>query len=465
MIYRLHEDLLLRGWQYLPCTIVNKKNGHVIFVSREDMAVLELANGRISFDLPFISDAQRKAAAEMADQKLLIACEREDPIDEKQKYRFHDNRYMDSAHWSVTGRCNYTCRHCYMSACENKYGELSHETVMKIIDEFAECGIYQVSLTGGEALVRADFFEMVDALTDRDIFITTVYSNGRLVNEKTLSEFEKRGLHPEFNMSFDGTEGWHAWLRGVKDADSEIDRAFRLCREHGFPTGAEMCIHDRNKHTLRDSVNYLASVGCRSLKTNPVSDEGTWHDNGYGRSISNEDLFETYLEYVPHYYEDGEPLSIMLGGFFSAVPSSDIYSIPTLKPGMDVDRFCVCGHARKHMYISPEGRVMPCLSLSGMDIKEKFPLVTERGLKECLTDSSYIDLVTKKAREVIEHNTRCKECEFAKMCCGGCRAAALATTPDDILGIDESSCLILKGGYVGKIDEAVHRVAPDRKRV
>jgi len=459
MYYKLDENLLLRGWQKLPYAIVNKRTGSTSFVNNEVMSVLDIANGKINFDLAFISDEQRKIAEQLVEKKVIIPCDSASEITDNQKYLFHDNRYMESVHWSVTGRCNYKCKHCYMWACENKYDELSHEEVMEIVKQLAECGIRRISLTGGEALLRNDIFEIIDALIANDIVITTVYSNGHLVNESTLSEFEKRGIYPEFNMSYDGTEGWHGWLRGVPEADNAIDRAFRLCREHGFPTGAEMCIHKKNKHTLRDSVNYLASVGCKSLKVNPIADVGAWKDNGYGESINMKELFDLYLNYIPEYYEDGKPLTIMLGGFFYASPNFDNYQIPMNKIEMDLDKFCVCGHARNHLYISPDGRALPCMSLTGMKIQEKYPLILEHGLRECLTESAYLELITKKAREIVNHNEQCNNCEYVNRCCGGCRASALESHPDDILAIDEAACLLFKGGYIEKIDKVVKEVA------
>ena len=38
---------------------------------------------------------------------------------------------MQTVHWSVTGRCNYRCKHCFMSVPEARCGELSHETVLR----------------------------------------------------------------------------------------------------------------------------------------------------------------------------------------------------------------------------------------------------------------------------------------------------------------------------------------------
>ena len=145
-------------------------------------------------------------------------------------------------------------------------------------------------------------------------------------------------------------------------------------------------LHNGNKHTIRDSVNYLAGVGCQNLKIVPICNVGAWYENGYGKSISLEELFDCYLEYIPQYLE--------------------------------------------------------------------------HGLKYCLTESSYIDLVTKKASDVIKHNERCRDCEYATRCCGGCRAAALEYYPNDIMAIDESSCLFMKAGYIDKIEEAVRRVSP-----
>ena len=118
------------------------------------------------------------------------------------------NRFVRTAHWSITGKCNYRCRHCYMSAPDAKLGEIDHDTMMDLARQIADCGILEVSLTGGEPLVRRDFMELVDALLSYRIRIAQIYTNGKLVDEKLLDQLEERGIRPEFNMSYDGTQGW-----------------------------------------------------------------------------------------------------------------------------------------------------------------------------------------------------------------------------------------------------------------
>ncbi len=396
---------------------------------------------------------------------VISRCEKGDAISLEQEYKCYPARYIRTAHWSVTGKCNYRCKHCYMSAPDAKLGELDHKTTMSIAQQLIDCGVREVSFTGGEPLVRNDFMDIVDALIAGGIRITTIYSNGKLVTHKLLDELEKRGIRPEFNMSYDGTEGWHDWLRGIPGAGKIAEDAFLRCKERGVPIGAEMCIHHGNRHLLRDTVNRLNELGCRKLKTNPISNVGAWKEGGYGESISMEELYRLYLDYIPHYYEDGMPLSIQLGGFFSASPNRPgEYDIPCIKACTNPDKTCVCGHARMVMYISAEGRALPCMALSGMDIQQEFTLIPRLGLAKCITDSRYMRLIDTRATEILDHNPECKVCEHAMVCLAGCRASALETTPEDILAPDRAICGIFKGGWIEKIDRVMQEIRPGATR-
>lgn len=461
MFYKLHDKLLLRGWEKLPYALVEQGVSRPLFITRREMEALKLCNGRINTALPLIPQEMRDCLTELRQRGFIIPCEQGDSIRPDQEYRQYPARYIRTAHWSITGHCNYRCKHCYMSAPDAKFGELSHEEIMSIVQQLIDCGVMEVSLTGGEPLVRRDFMEIVDALLAGGIRITTIYSNGRLVTDKLLEQLAERGIYPEFNMSYDGVDGWHDWLRGIPDAGKIVEEAFLRCRDKGFSTGAEMCIHQGNKHLLRETVKRLGELGCRSLKTTPISNVGAWKEGGYGESISIDELYRLYLDYIPHYYEDGMPLSLHLGGFFMASPNKpDCYILPSVKHCTDPHKTCVCGHARMVMYISAEGRALPCMALSGMEIQEEFPLIPEVGLEKCITDSRYMRLIDTRATEVLAHNPQCGDCEYALQCLAGCRASALEANPTDILAPDPAACAIFKGGWIEKIHKTVAAVNP-----
>ena len=462
MYYRLKEQYLLRGWEKLPYALIDRKRSRPLFINAQEMDALKLCNGRIDLDLPLIPEDIRKMIPEIEKNGVIEACNAGESILPEQEYHKYPARYIRTAHWSVTGLCNYRCKHCYMSAPDAKYGELSHEQIMKMVDELAQCGVMNVSLTGGEPLVRKDFREIVAALVERNINITQIYSNGALVNEPLLKFLDSLGIYPEFNMSYDGP-GHHDWLRGVPGAEAAVDRAFCLCRDMGFPTGAEMCLHQGNKDTLRESIMHLKDVGCQSLKTNPISNVGEWAKNGYGESITMEELFQIYLDYVPKYYEDSMPISLMLGGFFSADPQKpDKWDIPLYHYPENPVKCCVCNHARMVMYISPEGRTLPCMSLSGMEIQEQFPLIPELGLAKCITDSFYMDFINTRADKVLAHNQECAGCVYRLWCQGGCRASGLDDSGQtDLLYRDPAACALFAGGWAAKLVKLMKQIRPE----
>jgi len=326
---------------------------------------------------------------------------------------------------------------------------------MSIIEQFRDCGISQVSITGGEPLIRADFFDIVDRLLAAGITIKQIYSNGKLVTPQLLDAFTARRCKPDFHMSFDGL-GWHDWLRGVDGAERAVLDAFKLCRDRGFSTGASMTIHRRNTQTLRDSVNLLGSLGVNSLKTNPVADAGSWLLNGGHNSLTTSEIHQVYLNYVPAFFNDGSPLTVMLGGFFKARKGSREYSIPAIRYSgtCEAERDCVCGHARANLYIDPDGRALPCMPMAGIDnVSAGFPLIQDRGLAACLTDSAYMRFADTRLSALLEHNAECAHCEYKYYCGGGCRAAALDGGKAHILGIDRAICCFFKEKWPERIKQ------------
>ena len=464
MYYRLNKKYSLRGWKKLPYAIVDNEVHAATFVNKTAFDALELCNGQIDLDLPLISNDIRRMVGKLEEQGIISPCSPGESIAEHQKYRRYPNRYMQMVLWSITGCCNSKCRHCYISGGENRYGEISHADAMKIAGDIRDAGVLCCSITGGDPLVRKDFWEILDCLLEGGVYVSTIYTNGYLVNDELLDDLEKRGIRPEFNMSFDGI-GYHDWLRGVDGAEKAVRRAFLLCRERGFPTGSEMCLWKENFHMLRDSINFLASVGCRSVKLNPVGDIGAWREGGYQEKhgLSMEETYGIYYDYLDDFYADLPDIIVEMGGFFRACGSApDTYTLPAVHTPGDPEKVCLCAHARNTMYISAEGRALMCMPFSCMDDFQKdYPKVQEIGLQACMTDSQYLELVNLRAARILEHNTKCRECPYKRVCLGGCRAEAMGSHPGDVLAPAEGNCKFFRDGWIPKIVDKVRSLRPE----
>ena len=65
-----------------------------------------------------------------------------------------------SAHLDVTYRCNERCQHCYLD--HDDQGEMTTAEIKDILDQLAEAGVFFLTLSGGESLMRRDCFEIIE---------------------------------------------------------------------------------------------------------------------------------------------------------------------------------------------------------------------------------------------------------------------------------------------------------------
>lgn len=467
MFYRLKPLYLLRGWKSKPRVLVQRPGNKAVDLSREQFQVLLLCDGETDVTADQLDEAMQNALQQCAEKGWIETCPKARPLERDQYYRYFKNRYVESVFWSVTGKCNYRCRHCYMDAPEGALGELSTEQALNLIDQMAACGVLRVDLTGGEPFVRRDFWQLVDRIRSHKINIGIVYTNGWLLNGPVLDAFESRGLKPEISVSFDGV-GWHDWMRGVPGAEKAALQALDLCRKRGFPTSVEMCLHKGNQDLMAQTVETLAAVGVTTIKISGVMKTDLWCRNCEGNAMSEKECTEAEIRYIPQYYEAGCPAAIQLGGviLLKRDGSYQILAEKNRNEEKAQDAY-LCWSARWSCYISPEGRLLPCMPMTSSPraIQERFPLVQEIGLQKGLDDSFYIAFVNRRLKDLLAVNQECAACAHRLTCGGGCRANALECD-GDLMGCDRGSCLLLKEGYAEKARQTAEqaRQAYERRR-
>ncbi|MDR2560746.1 MAG: radical SAM protein [Holophagales bacterium] len=456
MHYKLHDEIGLRGWDGSPYALRHFPSGRTEFVGEDFFQALSFCDGGFDCDSPLLTPLHRQLIGFAVKKGAAVPCEEGSGLAERQKYRLHPCKYISTAHWSITGKCNMRCRHCYMSAPQAKYGEISTQKALEIVNQIAAAGIAKVNLTGGEPLVRSDFWEIVDALRERDIVIEQVYTNGLLVNEALLGEFERRGMRPEFSLSFDGV-GWHDWLRGYEGAEKDTVRAIKLLRSRNFPVGIESAFHRDSIGAIGDTMRLLGELGVSSWKTNPAAGSGNWLNESRDLDLAKDELYDAYLKLIPEYFAAGSPLSVQLGGFFSCEKGGREYIFPSKKPYTDEEkrlREPLCGAARNMMYISADVRLLPCMPLAGLPVQDEYPSLHGSTIAEALNSSIYLERISAPISELFGKNDECAACEHRLPCNGGCRSAALSENNGaDYFGKDSWTCHFFKGGYEERIKE------------
>lgn len=456
MFYRLKPDYILRGWEGTAWVLIQRPQNRSWTLTREEFQALMLCDGETKLSDELFDETIRLELKQLEQDGAIELCAEASPLDPDQYYQYYQNRYMQRVFWSVTGRCNFRCRHCYMDAPDAALGELTKEEAFDLIDQMAECGVLNVDITGGEPFVRKDFWELVDRILSHKMVINQVYTNGWLLNDAILDEFEHRGLKPEFCISFDGV-GWHDWMRGVPGAEEAALRAFALCKKRGFYATASVCIHRGNLDALPQTVEALRTVGVTEIKTANVDMTDLWKCHSDGNAMTQREYMDAMIPYITWYYAAGRPIEdLEFGGiahlYQNAPGELSARCYDGTESCMD---YHLCGAIRKSCYITPEGRLLPCMPMTASPEQSKFPRVQDIGLRQGLSDSYYMQFVNGRIKDLFAANQECAACTYRYKCGGGCRAAALSGPDHNLMGCDRDMCAFWKNHYDVRISQAI----------
>lgn len=150
--------------------------------------------------------------------------------------------------WNSTRTCNLKCAHCYMDSDAQKYqGELTTEEAKRFIDDLAEFRVPVLLFSGGEPLVRPDFFELAEYAIGLGIRVT-LSTNGTLITPEVAARIKKIGVG-YVGISLDGLKDVNDKFRGKEGAFVAAMQGIQNCVSAGQRVGLRFTI---NRHNLEE---------------------------------------------------------------------------------------------------------------------------------------------------------------------------------------------------------------------
>ena len=456
MKYIISPNIALRSWKLVPFAYYIKGVREAQKLSREDFAFLCECDGS--------TDVQPSELSKSLEERGFIKEAKEgDSLSEWQQPRFHFNRYFPAANWSITGKCNYNCKHCFMAA-DNAHlmREFSREEWTRLIEDFDKCGVQTITLTGGEPLLHPDFLDIMREICRRGMTVMDLNTNGSLITPEILDEFRKMGASPRIKISYDCI-GHHDWMRGKEGAEEEAMRAIDLCLEKGFETMVQTCIHKYNLDTLYDTVELMAKKGVNRMRIIRTSEAPRWAENAGDACLGIEEYYNICMDLAEKYAASGLQMEIDLWQFMEIYPKERVFHVrPSAVYGCENEKYMkrpVCGGNRGTIGKNSDGSVVPCNQLAGFFEKHGYDLGNvKNGLQPLLTSGKYLDTVTCPVSKIYEHSEKCRNCGYFSHCRGGCRAISMAFT-NDYLEADPAKCIFFEKGYLKRLYELYDRVA------
>lgn len=362
--------------------------------------------------------------------------------------------------WNFTYTCNLRCKHCYEDAGKPK-SELSTEQALLVVDrlsETASVGLPALSFSGGEPLLRKDFFE-VAAYARKRIPYVSIATNGTLLTRDSVKLLKDASID-YVEISLDGaTKEVHEGFRRVPGCFEKTMNGIRNSIDEGLDTCVATTIHKENVGEFGKIVELVEGLGVRFMHFNYIPT---------GRAKAHVELDLTPRERLSiletigrrivdlsiqekrEKREDGKS-NVKVDRFFSTCPqyASVVKKIAkekrqqfavaahyaAMKGVETVASFLGgCGAGRLYMCLEPNGDMKPCVffptnsdTVRGNIIKDDLEEIWD-------TDEMFWRLRTRENLKSYEAGGRsigCGSCED-KYICGGCRARSYSYFNGDL---------------------------------
>ena len=136
--------------------------------------------------------------------------------------------------WDITYACNLRCKHCYSTSGIPWKDELNTEEALKAVDVLADAGVTIIAFSGGEPLVRRDFFQIARYAADKGMFVA-VATNGTLITKDMAKKMKESGIG-YVQISLDGKRETYEEFRGVKGIYDKVVEGIVNTKEAGLIT-------------------------------------------------------------------------------------------------------------------------------------------------------------------------------------------------------------------------------------
>jgi heme b synthase len=324
--------------------------------------------------------------------------------------------------WEITRTCNLYCAHCRASAGRRFYeGELSTAECLEVIDSILEVGRPILILSGGEPLLRKDFFTLARYAVGKGLRVVAG-SNGTEVTPEVALEMKQVPISrlaisidfptPSLQDSFRGLPGaFQAAIKGI---------------EYATKAGVEVQL---NSTITTQNVTCLEQLLALSLELGVVA----FHPfllvpTGRGKELEKEELPAEEYERVLNWIYDKQAelegritMKPTCAPHYMRVARQRGWVSPSKGDGGGMNRFtrgCLVGSG--FCFISHRGQVQGCGYLDRVAGN-----VREQSFGQIWWHSPLFQ----ELRDLDRLKGKCGLCEFKKVC-GGCRARAYELTGD-----------------------------------
>lgn len=281
--------------------------------------------------------------------------------------------------FEITSKCNLNCKHCYI--CQDKAKELTFDEIKNIFRQIKSCGCLELTITGGEPLLREDIFDVIKYARDND-FAVSLFTNAVLIDKKIAKKLKNLSVYDIQISLYSASASIHERITGKSGSFERTMKGIDLLRRNGIKPIIKTTV-------MKDNFKEIINIKklCKDMEL--------------------EYIFDTMI--FPKDDGNTAPLKLRLNNrelsnFFALINKNDKIS----SEQNPFRKFDTCAAGRSIFAISPDGKIYPCIAFkieAGNINKERFKDIWQNS-------SVFNDIRAMSIKDIPE----CASCDLNNEC-------------------------------------------------
>jgi MoaA/NifB/PqqE/SkfB family radical SAM enzyme len=261
--------------------------------------------------------------------------------------------------------CNCKCVMCDIWKDNKNLKQLTEKDIESLLSSLRKFGVQEVVMSGGEALLNANFFRLCEILQKEKIKVTLLSTGLTLKkNAGQLFQFVNNII-----VSLDGNEAIHDYIRNIPGAYNKIKEAVQHIKSlnSSYKITARTVIHKLNFRYWPSIIESAKEIGLDQISFLPAdvsshafNREVLWNESRQDEVLlAKEELEE--LRTVVNEIIDNYKIDIEHGFIAESTEKlSNIYSYYAGWYGFNPFPYKKCNAPWVSTVIEPDGTVRPC---------------------------------------------------------------------------------------------------------
>lgn len=244
-----------------------------------------------------------------------------------------------SVHLDLTYRCNERCVHCYLD--HDDHGEMTTPEIRDLLGQLADGGVFFLTLSGGEVLMRRDFFEIVQEAR-RLLFNVKVKTNGVMIREPEARRLRESGVEQIQISVYSHRAELHDAITKLPGSFKRTIDAIRFLKSQGLKVVIANVLMASNLADQAGVMQLARDLGVAYTLDPTITPKIDGNTSILNLRVRGSDLKQIFHERA-------------------LVGDVEEFCAPPPPPGDDIMNGYPCSAGHTACYISPYGDVFPCV--------------------------------------------------------------------------------------------------------